>query len=121
MTPAIWWLEKPEKHDYSAAGSYLALIFPAPTVDGLVRKLEQAPVIWFKAKDVFRASSLSRLGISNSHVEKNRQKINNGERSSPLLLVRGPATGQVIVADGYHRLCSVYGFDEDASIACQIV
>ena len=121
MTSAILWLEKPEKHDYPAAASYLALIFPAPTVDGLVRKLEQAPVIWFKAKDVFRASGLSLLGVSNSHVEKNRQKINRGEKLSPLLLVRSPATGQVIVADGYHRLCSIYGIDEDASIPCQIV
>jgi hypothetical protein len=28
---------------------------------------------------------------------------------------------QLIIADGYHRLCSVYQFDEDAWIPCKIV
>jgi hypothetical protein len=25
-----------------------------------------------------------------------------------------------VVADGYHRLCAVYSFDEDAVIPCKI-
>ena len=29
--------------------------------------------------------------------------------------------GKVVIADGYHRLCAVYGFDEDAWIPCKIV
>jgi hypothetical protein len=40
---------------------------------------------------------------------------------SPLLLVRDEASGKVVIADGYHRLCSVYLFDEDAWIPCKIV
>jgi len=44
-----------------------------------------------------------------------------GEKLSPLLLVRASAEGKVVVADGYHRLCAVYGFDEDALIPCKIV
>jgi hypothetical protein len=27
----------------------------------------------------------------------------------------------LIIADGYHRLCAVYKFDEDAVIPCKIV
>ena len=27
---------------------------------------------------------------------------------------------KVVVADGYHRLCAVYSFDEDALIRCKI-
>jgi len=35
--------------------------------------------------------------------------------------VRDETTHRVIVADGYHRLCSVYGLDEEAPIPCKIV
>ncbi len=118
---AIAWLPQPEAHDYPAAASYLSLLFDKAEVARLVQRLRKAPVVSFKAKDVFRASSLSLLGISNSHVEKNRKKIRAGQGLSPLLLVRSQQHGKVIIADGYHRLCSVYGFDEDAEIPCKIV
>lgn len=75
----------------------------------------------FKAKDIFRASGLSLLGVSNSHVEKDSKKIQAGLALSPLLLVRDKSNVKVVIADGYHRLCSVYGFDEDALIPCKIV
>jgi len=26
----------------------------------------------------------------------------------------------VIIADGYHRLCAIYSYDEDAVIPCKI-
>jgi hypothetical protein len=39
---------------------------------------------------------------------------------SPVLLVRAPALAKVIVADGYHRLCAVYGLAEDEPIPCRI-
>jgi hypothetical protein len=32
-----------------------------------------------------------------------------------------PTSGTVMIADGYHRLCGAYGFDEDAIIPCKIV
>jgi hypothetical protein len=38
-----------------------------------------------------------------------------------MLLVRDKSNGKVVIADGYHRLCAVYGFDEDAVIPCKIV
>jgi len=31
------------------------------------------------------------------------------------------ASEEVIIADGYHRMCAVYSFDEDALIPCKIV
>jgi len=86
-----------------------------------VSALRKAKLSHFKAKDIFRASGLSLLGVSNSHVEKDRKKIQKGVFLSPLLLVRAPELGKVIVADGYHRLCAVYGVNEDALIPCQIV
>ena len=118
---SIQWLNEPEEHDYPAAGAYLSLIYDKQTAARLVRQLRGAPMSDFKAKDIFRASGLSLLGISNSHVEKDRKKIKDGKRLSPLLLVRDKVNGKVVIADGYHRLCAVYSFDEDAPIPCQIV
>jgi hypothetical protein len=117
----IKWLREPEEHDYPAAQSYLTLIYDDPTVAKYVKQLRKAPVSGFKAKDIFRASRLSLLGISNSHVDKDRKKINAGDKLSPLLLVRDPQNGNVVIADGYHRMCAVYSFDEDAVIPCKIV
>jgi|SRR5579885_221005 disulfide oxidoreductase YuzD len=117
----IKWLDEPEEHDYPAAESFLSLIYDQKTAAGYVQKLKKAPVTEFKAKDIFRASGLSLLGISNSHVEKDRKKILSGEKLSPLLLIRDGNNGKVIIADGYHRMCSVYSFDEDALIPCKIV
>jgi len=117
----IKWLDNPEEQDYPAAESYLNLIYDSKTATSLSQQLKQAPVSEFKAKDIFRASGLSLLGVSNSHVDKDRKKILAGQALSPLLLVRDPANGKVLIADGYHRMCSVYGFDEDAVIPCKIV
>ncbi len=117
----IKWLSGPEKQDYPAALSYLCLIYRESTAKAFVNKLKRAPISAFKAKDIFRASGLSLLGISNAHVEKDRRKIKSGQGLSPLLLVRDSENGKVIIADGYHRLCAVYAFDEDAVIPCKIV
>ena len=117
----IKWLATPEEQGYTAAESYLSLIYDSKTVAKLSHQLKKAPVFEFKAKDIFRASGLSLLGVSNSHVEKERKKILAGLSLSPLLLVRDKANGKVVIADGYHRMCSVYGFDEDAIIPCKIV
>ena len=85
-----------------------------------VNRLKRAAISQFKAKDIFRASGLSLLGISNAHVEKDQQKIQSGHQLSPLLLIRDSVNGKVIVADGYHRLCAVYSYDENAVIPCKI-
>ena len=114
------WLAKPEEHDYPAALSFLCLLFDPRTATAQIESLRRAAPSEFKAKDVFRASGLSLLGVSNSHVDKDRKKIRAGKALSPLLFVRDPAHGRVIVADGYHRLCAVYSYDEDAMIPCRI-
>lgn len=117
----VVWLQDVEEHDYPAAGSYLRLLYPDDVAHALVQRLRQASLVQFKSKDIFRASQLSLLGISNSHVQKDSQKISAGIALSPLLLCRDTALGRVVIADGYHRLCAVYGVDEDALIQCKIV
>lgn len=117
----IKWLPKPESHDYPAALSYLSLIFADVEASKYVAQLKKAQVVQFKAKDIFRASSLSLLGISNKHIKRDLKKVQMNVALSPLLLVRNSSNGRVIIADGYHRLCAVYSQDEDAIIPCQIV
>jgi hypothetical protein len=117
----IKWLNEPEEHDYPAALSYLSLLYDKKTATTHVNKLKRASKTQFKAKDIFRASGLSLLGVSNAHVKKDQQKIQSGRGLSPLLLIRDSAIGKVIIADGYHRLCATYSYDEDAVIPCKIV
>ena len=116
----IEWLAEPEAHNYPAARSYLSLTRDARTAAGLMQQLRREPMSHFKAKDIFQASGLSLLGVSNFHVEQDRRKIRNGKALSPLLLVRDKANGKVVIADGYHRLCAIYSFDEDALVPCKI-
>jgi hypothetical protein len=117
----IKWLSAPEEHDYPAALSYLSLLYDEEKAARYVNELRRAAMSEFKAKDIFRASGLSLLGISNAQVEKDRQKIRSGRALSPLLLIRDSVNGRVIIADGYHRLCAVYPHDESALIPCKIV
>ena len=119
--PEILWMDDVEEHDYPAAAAYLGIIYNDTKVADMVKKLRQAEIVMFKAKDIFRASGLSLLGISNGHVDKDRKKILKGKALSPLLLVRDTSNGKVVIADGYHRMCAIYGFDEDAEIHCKIV
>jgi disulfide oxidoreductase YuzD len=117
----ITWLSDVDAHDYPAAESYLSLIYSKQQIGKMIAQLRRASIVQFKAKDIFRASQLSLLGVSNSHVDQDREKIRKGQSLSPLLLVRDEPNGKVVIADGYHRLCAVYGFDEDASIPCKII
>jgi hypothetical protein len=116
----IAWLEAPVEKNFAAAQSYLALAFEPADVARLAQALRAASPATFAAKDIFRASGLSLLGVSNDQVERFRRKIMQGEPIAPLLLVRAPALAKVVIADGYHRLCAVYGYHEDEAIPCRI-
>lgn len=117
----ITWSKSPAAHDYPSALSYLLLLCDEKTARAHVRRLKRAADVEFKAKDIFRASGLSLLGISDRHIARDQKQIKAGHALSPLLLVRNAAHGKVIVADGYHRLCAVYARDEDALVPCRIV
>ncbi|HVC00701.1 MAG TPA: hypothetical protein VND80_00720 [Steroidobacteraceae bacterium] len=117
----IKWLDCPQKHDYPAAQSYLQLSMEPRAAKKLIEKLRHAKLTHFAAKDVFRASGLSLLGVSDSHVQEKRTQIIEAQALSPILLHRNRRNGRLIIADGYHRLCAVYTFDEDAMVPCRIV
>src|ERR1035437_7513404 len=102
----IIWLTNPEDHDYRASLSYLSLIFDIKRAKVLVKALRKASMTSFKAKDIFRSSGLSLLGISNVSVERNTEKLRSGIGLPPLLLVRDDRQRRLIIADGYHRVWS---------------
>ena len=120
-TKEIKWLSNVDEHDYPAAESYLRLLYSEDRVADMIVRLRSAANMQFKAKDIFRASQLSLLGVSNTHVEKDKKKIRLGISLSPLLLLRDEQNGKVVIADGYHRLCAIYEFNEDALIPCKII
>jgi hypothetical protein len=117
----ITWLPESEEKDLPAAKSYLGLHYGKKSVKAIMSKIKRTHTSQFKAKDIFRASGLSSLGVSNSHVEKDRNNIKNGEPLSPILLVRDKYNDKLIIADGYHRMCAVYSYNEDEQIPCKIV
>jgi hypothetical protein len=115
----IAWSRKPKDDDYSAAENYLSLVFDSETAADLTQRLRNAPITRRVARDILRAAGNSMVGISDSDEE--RKKILAGEEIAPLLLVRHGSTGLVIVADGFHRLCTVYEIDPTAMVPCKIV
>lgn len=113
-----FWLKDPEEHDFPAAADYLELLYDNAAVNKIVTRLKKAPTITKKAKDILRASELPLLPESNIHVKINLQKVKKGKKLSPILLVRGP---KLVIADGYHRICSIYYLSEDLEVPCRIV
>ncbi len=115
----IAWSSKPDKNDYPAAERYLCLLLEPKEAADLAANLRKAPLTRQVARDILRAAAISTIGVSDSDEE--RDKILAGEEVSPLLLVRHKDTGRVIVADGFHRLCTVFKIDQRAMVPCKIV
>ncbi|MCP3709720.1 hypothetical protein M3I54_22515 [Paraburkholderia sp. CNPSo 3274] len=118
MSREIKWLDEPEPHDYQAALSVLSLPYSLEHAGLLVHSLRAAPVEEWKAKDIVRMADEIILDRHNSHVQHNFKKIREGKALSPILLVR--TEHGLLIADGFHRACSVYLFDEDQPVKAKI-
>ena len=118
----IQWLPKPDDDDFDAAESYLGLLFPKAAVKTHMKRLRGAGIVEIEAKDLFRASGLPSLASNESHVAKDHAKILARKKLSPLIVLKASTAerGKIVIADGYHRLCAVYAFDEDAKVPCKI-
>ena len=119
---AVKWLAEPEAHDYDAAAAYLSMLAEKGSVDQTVAALKAAKPVFQKAKDISRAAGLKLLADTNAHVRSDLAKISEGEKLSPILLVRGSAVGgyPLQIADGYHRVCASYLTDENTDIPCHL-
>jgi len=113
------WLDEPLKHDFPAALDYLELLMNRPFAESLIEQLEDTDTVLKKAKDILRASGLPLLSKTNVHVKENLKKVKSGKKLSPILLLRYGK--KLIIADGYHRLCSIYYLSEDLTIPCRLV
>lgn len=115
----IAWSSEPTKDDYRAAETYLSLLFTSKVASQVTRRLRSAPTSNYEARDILRAAGVPPLGVTASDEE--RKKILSGDEISPLLLVRDEKCARTIIADGYHRLCTIYACDDRARVSCKIV
>jgi hypothetical protein len=112
------WKDEPEDQDFPAAESFLSLLAGTEAAAKLAKALrKKQPLRHYAAKDILRASRLPLLGTDDSEVAADLEKIKNGERLSPVLLVYGEP---LWVADGYHRVCTSYHLDEKAGVPCRV-
>jgi hypothetical protein len=117
------WLDAPEDHDYDAASDFLTMLATKNEVAATVAALKGAKSTTRKAKDILRAAQLPLLPESNTHVRSDLDKVGQGAKLSPILLVRGEIHAGVPlqIADGYHRVCASYLTDENTDVPCRLV
>lgn len=127
----IRWKNEPDHHDYGAAEDYLSLIMGEHAAGNLADRLEMHDeIVEHPAKDIIRAAGFDTFGILTTphdrlpeHVRTNLDKIANGERLSPVLLIAGDRTHNIplTVADGWHRVLAAYLTDENAVIPAKLI
>lgn len=117
------WEKVPSKEDYEAAEKYLRLLFTDSQAKKLTTALRRAPCIQYEAKDLLRASQTHLMSEDNPDVAHNMKKIKKKKKLSPVLLVRGygPKGVTLTIADGYHRICASWHWDEKLPVACCLV
>ena len=116
------WESKPADEDYVAAHAYLTLLFSEAETRKIVQRLRAAPTILREGKDLLRASQTHLLDKTDPHVAADLKKMKKGKKLSPVLLVRGDGRHGVTltIADGQHRICASWHWDEFAPVACCI-
>jgi hypothetical protein len=113
------WKDAPEAEDFPAAQSFLSLLVGLEAAAKLAKALrKQKRLTNFAAKDILRASGLPLLAADDSEVSSDLEKVKQGEKLSPVLLVEGVP---LWVADGYHRVCASYHLNEKEPVPCRIV
>ena len=119
----IRWLPQAVKKDYEAARTYLCLLFSDKDAREIVQRLRKAPTIAFPAKDILRASQTHLLDADDDKVHDTLKAIKKGKKISPVLLIRGDGGRGVnlIIADGHHRICASWHWDDKAPVCCSLV
>jgi hypothetical protein len=116
------WKKKPEDEDFAGALHFLSLVLPAVKAKKLVQSLRKTKTIELAAKDLLRASNLPLLPRDEPHVDDDLKKIHKGKPLAPVLLLRGDISKGIplLVADGYHRICAIWYYDDSAPIQSRI-
>ena len=118
--PKLEWTKKGEASDFDAASNFLSLLYSDAQAKALIASLRKAKLADHAAKDLLRAAQLPLLPRDEPHVDEDLKRIHKGKPLAPILLIRGDMTRglPLIVADGYHQICAVCYFDENAPIPC---
>lgn len=116
------WKKKPEAADYDGALNFLSLTYPDAKSETLVRALRKAKTVERAVKDLLRASNLPLLPRDEPHVADDLKRVHKGKPLAPVLLVQGDMSKGIplIVADGYHRICAICYYDENAPVPCRM-
>lgn len=117
----VKWTEDVSEADYRAAEVYLSLINSSALASKAVASLKVAPIEKFKATDLLRASKAKLPKNDDRPCRRELKKIDKGEALSPVLLVRDPSLKEVIIADGYHRICAAFRMDPNVILHCKII
>src|SRR5689334_11170176 len=104
----INWLSSPVDSDYVSAERYLSLLFKPRKCQKLLRKLRAAPMSEYPAKDILRASRTPMSEVAAFDWRRQQQEIRDGKALSPILIVRRNDGSDLIIADGFHRMCALF-------------
>ena len=110
----IRWLDDVVDKDYKAALAYLTLRLDAKRAGETVRKLRHVEIARYRANDILRAAGLQPAPRDDPAVVKNLEKIRCRNHLSPVLLMN--LWAGLEIADGYHRISTVYYVDPDAMV-----
>jgi hypothetical protein len=117
------WKKRPESEDFAAALNFMMLLYSPAKSAGLIKSLRSAKTVERAPKDLLRASQLPLLPRDEPHVDADLKRIRKRKPLAPVLLIRGEMSKGITltVADGYHRICASYYYDENAPIPCRLV
>jgi hypothetical protein len=114
----IKWLDDVADHDYDAAEAYLSLKLDPAAAHRSVEQLRGAPLTTRRANDILRAAGVSPAPLDDPGVIKDLIKVIEGNRLSPVLVIRAQAGADI--ADGFHRVSLVYRIDPYAEIPLKL-
>jgi hypothetical protein len=114
----IKWAAEVADHDYAAAEAYLSLKLSADTVTKAVQRLRKAALTARRANDILRAAGLTPAPLDDPGVMKDLIKAIEGERLSPVLVLRGKKGADI--ADGFHRVSLVYQLDPYSEVPLKL-
>ena len=117
----IKWLPEPAATDYDAAQSFLQLLYSSKKARRWAKELKRQEIDEYAAKDILRASGTPMSEVKAFDWSRQQKEIEQGKPLSPILLVRQDNGGHLIIADGFHRMCALFAYDQEVKVPCKIV
>jgi len=120
VSKSVKWRKKPKEKDYASAHAYLSLLFGPRSAARLVKGLRKARLREIPARDILRASHTPMAEVEAFDWSTQHKDIKKGRAFTPILLVCGRHGDELVVADGFHRLCAAFARDQDAVVSFKL-